>query len=425
MTLPALLVAVALSQNVNWSVGARLDVRARTAYAGLDSNGVAAVDLGVGLDGQLGLSYGGWNLSLAYDPVFRLREPYAVQNGVHYDYTNRVTASADWRREGRPHPYVRYSFNNGILDLSTLQAPTGSQVPVNPIRGANIINTFGSDVTGGIDWALSPLTTLTTEAGYFWGGGSDFVSAVTLPVQSSPRGSVRVGTQLAPNDRLVVSLDGRYTLFGMWFGQYGFLRQRVALATLQVMWTHQLAAHTSFDLEAGGNLAWSQIPDAVHGKDGPITSPQPLGTGGGGFTHQFSFGRDTLLDLRLQASIGPYIDPYLGTAYERVESSGGIGLSSGPHFLAWARTGVSRSTLGGAFDVRSNYEDAGIGWLGAPWWRVDLSGRVAYFYQGSGPAGSNSTANMVSSSSVNTSGQPLAQTSWVIGLSLTLTQRSE
>jgi len=416
---PALLAAVALSQNVSWGVGARLDLRARTAYAGIDSNSVAAADLGIGLDGQLGLSFGGWNLSVAYDPVFRLREPYAVQNGAHYDYTNRATASADWRHEGSPHPYVRYSFNNGILDLSTLQTPTGSQVPVNPIRGANVINTFGSDVTFGIDWPVSPLTTLTTEGGYFWGGGSDFLSAVTLPVQSSPRGSVRLNTQLAPNDRLQVSLDGRYSLFGLWFGPYdGFLRQRVGLGTLQLLWTHQLSVHTSFDLDAGASVAWGMLPDSTRGKGS--TSLNPLGTGGGGFNHQFTFGHDTLLDLRLQASLGPYIDPYLGTAYERIESAGGIGFSSGPHLLAWARTGLSRSLLGGAYDVRSTYEDAGVGWQGAPWWRVDLSGRLSWFYQGSGAVAPNMASGVT-----NTSGHPLSQTTWVLGLSLTLTRRSE
>ncbi|MFT3838569.1 MAG: hypothetical protein QM723_16445 [Myxococcaceae bacterium] len=420
MTLPALLVAVALSQNVNWSVGARLDLRARTAYEGLDSNSVAAGDVGVGLDGQLGLSFGGWNLSIAYDPTFRLREPYAVQNGVHYDYTHRATASADWRREGSPHPYIRYSFNSGILDLSTLQTPTGATVPTNPIHGANIINTFGSDLTAGIDWPLSPLTTLTTEGGYFWGGGSDFLSAVTLPVQASPRGSVRLNTQLSPTDHLQVSLDGRYSLFGIWFGPYdGFLLQRVAMLNLQAMWTHQLDASTSFDLNAGGGLAGGDVPTSTHGV-GNITPPQPLGTGGAGVTHQLHFGHDTLLDLRAQASVGPFIDPYLGTAYERVEGSFGLGLASGPHFLAWSRTGYGRSLLGGAYDVRSTYEDAGVGWQGAPWWRVDLSGRLAYFYQGSGPVAPN-----VASGVLLTGGAPLHQYSWVIGLSLTLTQRSE
>jgi hypothetical protein len=412
---------VALSQNLSWGVGARVDVRARNAYAGLDSNGVAAGDLGVGLDGQLGLNWGGWNLSLSYDPVFRIREPYAIaSNGVHYDYTNRLTASAEWRREGRPRPYVRYSFNNGILDLSTLQTPTGSTVPVNPIRGANIINVFGSDITGGIDWSLSPRTTLTTEAGYFWGGGSDFISAVTLPVQASPRGSVRLATQLTAVDRLLFSLDGRYTLFGIWFGAYdGFLRQRVALGTLQATWTHQLALHTSFDLNAGGSIAWGELPDSTRGKGS--TQLAPLGSGGAGFNHQFSFGRDNLLDFRVQASLGPFIDPYLGTAYERVESSGGVGFSSGPHFIAWARTGFGRSLVGGAYDIRSTFEDAGMGWVGAPWWRVDLSGRLAWFYQGTGPVSSG----MTTGGGVTTNGHPTTQTTWVIGLSLTLTRRSE
>ena len=77
MIVSALLLSVALSQNVNWAVGAYTDVRMRSGVAGLDTNGVLAGDVGIGLSGQLGLTYGGWVFSAAYTPVFRLREPYA------------------------------------------------------------------------------------------------------------------------------------------------------------------------------------------------------------------------------------------------------------------------------------------------------------------------------------------------------------
>jgi len=439
---PALLLSVALSQNVNWAVGAYVDVRARSGVTGLDTNSSVAGDVGLGLSGQLGLTYGGWSFSAAYTPVFRLREPYAglvtlktlqpdgtvttTHPQLHYDYTNRFNASAEWRRDGRPHPYVRYSFNSGILDLSTLTIPPGGSVPTAPVNGANVINLIGSDTTAGVDWPLSPLVTLTTEGGYYWGGGADLFSAQTLPLQSSPRGLVRLAWTNTPVDRIELSLNGRYALFGILQNATAttpaeFALQRVALGTLGVTWFHQLGPHTGFDANLGGSFVWGQAPPV--GNASAVTTTEAVPSGGAGVSHAMVW-RDQTLSVRAQASVGPFIDPYVGTVYERVEGSLGLGLQTGQHLNFWARGGSSRSLAGGAFDIRSNYGDAGAGWVGAPWWRVDLSSRVSYYYQGVAPKVAGGGPNPMGGGA-NLPTVSGGATTWVVSLALTLTQRSE
>lgn len=416
MIAPALLLAVALNQHVTWTAGVRTEVRARTAVDG-DSNKTAVGDLGLAADGALGVEWAGWQLGLGYDPVFRLREPYT---GWHFDHTQRFTGALEFRREGRPRPFVRYNFSWGILDLSTLAKETGQPVPQTPLAGVGVLKVVSSDTAFGVEWPLSRLLALTTEGGYFWGGGSDFASALTLPLQSSPRGAARLRWQASPVDLFQFSLEGRHAQFGLF--QYatptvpaGFVTQQVATGTLQAGWTKSLAVHTSFDLSAGGALAWGQT------HVGGVTSStlQPLGLAAAGFSHQLLW-REHTVDLSAQVGLGPFIDPYVGTAYERVDGAVSVGYAGYQHLSLWARLGASKSLAGGAYDIASGYGDVGGGWVGAPWWRVDLTGRLAQFHQGAGVA----TAGPAGGAG-GAAGGAVEQFTWVVSLALTLTQHSE
>jgi hypothetical protein len=225
---------------------------------------------------------------------------------------------------------------------------------------------------------------------------------------------------VTPVDRLELSLNGRYAVFGiLQSSTNSFALQQVALATLGLTWFHQLGPHTGLDANLGVSEVWGQSPPPA-----VTNSSEAVPAGAAGFSHAVQW-RDQTLSVRAQASVAPFIDPYIGTAYERLEGSLGLGLQTGQHLNLWARGGSSRSLAGGAFDIRSNYGDAGAGWVGAPWWRVDLSSRVSYYYQGVAPRvpGGGGTGPMGAGGNLTGSGGGL--TTWVVSLALTLTQRSE
>jgi hypothetical protein len=396
---PLLLLPLLLAQtHTRWEASVRTEVRARNALAG-NATEVTAADFEVRPHLAAALFSGAWTLSGNYTPSIRVREPYIVQRTDKWvDHSHILQLDGSWAREGSPRPFIGEYLSYGTIDLSTVNR-SGAPLSPEAIPLLGQVRELTTDTSAGIDWPLSRAMTLTTSAGYLYGGGADPLSRQTLPLQSSPRGLARLAWQATRLDTAALNALVRFTSF-----ETG---AQITLGELFSTYARLLGPDTTLDFTAGAAGAWGAIPgedNLLHVQAGFM----PMG--GAGISHRIQL-RGQRWDFHLGALAAPFIDRFLGTIYERIEGNGTLGWGNAQRVYAYLRTGVSQSLGSGReAGLFTGYGEAGIGYVGEQqWWRVDLSGREALL-KGAPP--------------VVAAGEPVPaptgwQSQWVIGLSAT------
>lgn len=385
--------------HLSWTAGGTLEARGRSAVPGDKPYAEAAAD--GEMTPRLGatVTNGEWSAALSYTPVFRIREPYSSTTWRN-EHTQAGQFNAQWRRPGLMRPYLSQSVLYGLTDLSTLFAtparstlPGVTNTPVNrvstqPVPTLGLVRQFDLDSTLGIDWPLAPTVLLTTELGYFWGGGSDRASRQNMPVQSSPRLIARLGWTASRIDTLTTSLAARYAKFSS--------QQAVTSIELSEIWQRSLSDSVRLDVSAGLAAAGGQNRPGrpIDGGLLPLAAVN-LSGGFGVRSHHFEAYGGVLA--------APFIDRFAGSVYERVEMNAGISWAWVVGVNAYARLGVARGLGPLSGNLFTTYSEGGAGYAGAPWWRVDLIGRFSSVSGPPTPAQPNSS--------------PLLQ--WVVGLSAT------
>jgi hypothetical protein len=421
LLVPLLLVA---QTHAKWEASARLEVRARTATP--QDNGTAAagdLDLRPRVSGAI--FNGPWTLSASYAPTLRAREFYVFdRNGAPWgDHSHLLALEGVWAKEGTARAFLGEYLRYGTLDLSTLnrESPGGVPTPpVEPVRsGLGLIQEFTTDTSAGVDWYLHQRLTLTTTAGFIYGGGADPASRVSLPLQSSPRAAARLAWLASTRDTIALSLAGQYVRF---FQVPATATTpfnpgaRLVILELAANYVRLLGTQTAIDVTVGGTFSYGQIPNTDPNVAGVYRTVDGLGPlVAAGFTHDEQL-RAQKFNFRLNASLSPFVDRFAGTVYQRVQGGASLGWSDATHFSAALSAGVARSLpAGNEASLTTISAEAASGYQGDPWWRVDLSGRLSLVRQGPAPAVAGMPPNAA----------PPLETQWVVGLSLTLIAASE
>lgn len=423
---PWLLLPLLLAQtHASWETSVRVEARARNlnpqdgsqdpkrcpAAASGGTCGVGAADLALQPRVSGAVFSGAWTFAGSYGATVWLREPYDVARRANHAHVWQVDGV--WAREGSHRFFAGEYLTYGTLDLSNFNSVATTTGPSPPPPGPpGAVPLFGTteelttDTSLGVDWTLERDLTLTTSAGYTYGGGvnqaSQFAAGTgepILPLQSSPRGLVRLLWLASRLDTVALSAIGRYTRFQACLAPSarvpcsGYAGAEVGLGELSARYARLLAEHTSVDLTAGVTAAYGKLAHAA-----PVPGVKPMGEAG--ISHRIQL-RSQRWDLRISGQAGPYIDRFRGTVYERVEGNGTVGWGNVFGASAYLRGGVAQSLTGNpTTDLFTAYGEAGAGYQGAPWWRVELAGRQAMLRSGA-PA--------------------TWQSQWVVGLSATFT----
>lgn len=423
MSLTALLLPLLLAQaHTHWEASVRTEVRARTALGqdavsvvGADGKpqGTTAADLELRPQLQGAVFTGPWTLSAGYTPTLWLREAYLKPR---VDHAHVLNLDGSWAREGRPRVFLDEYLNFGVLDVATYgtSSAPGTSAPAQPPGPVPLTQQLTSDTQVGVDWPVARDLALHTTAGYTFGGGVDPASqygpqGAILPLQSSPRAAARLTWLASRLDTLAFSAIGRFTSFQASDDCFApvprtcvFRGARVGMGELSVRYLRQLAAHTSVDVTGGLTAAYGELPTAA-------SAPGIAPMGEAGISHR-QLLRTQSWDFRVSAMAGPYVDRLRGTVYERLEANGAVGWSHVRRFDATLRSGVAQSLTGiPSSDLLTAYGEAGAGYRGEDWWRVDLTARET-LVSVAAPPGASAGASW--------------QSQWFVGLSATFTALS-
>lgn len=366
---------------LSWNADVTVTARARNVTP-LDLSEVVAHDGELTPRGALVLTRPNVSLGLMYQPTFRVREPFL---SPRFDYTQRGQLDASWQADPQWRLAANASLTQGLLDLSTIQRTTGTAVPFDPVRQVGLVHELTVDASANVQHQATHDFGWLAEVGYTWGGGSDAPSRVALPLQRSPRGLLRGLWVLDREDTLLVQLDGRYSTFST--GARLFSIEGLA------GWRRLLGPQTNLELTAGAaavtgarpppvlmNLPPGGDPNVVLGPVAPLSRPTFLPAGGAALNHRLEWREATSLDLGASVHVAPFADRFIAAVYPRAEVALNAVLTVQRDLQTYARGGVTRAWGEGSGDLSTTYVEAGAGYEGARWWRVDLSARHATLF---------------------------------------------
>ncbi len=395
--------ALLAQTHTRWEASVQAEVRARTAtpqdtnrggncgtadggvVIGTCSGSVADLEVRPRLAGAI--FNGPWTLAGSYSPTLRSREFYETQRlGQSYvEHSHILTAEAVWQKEAAARAFVAEYFNYGTLDLSTLSRDTtggtgGVMIP--PVRsGLGVVTDLTSDTSAGVDWYLTRRHTLTTTAGFLYGGGADEVSRASLPLQSSIRGLARLAYLLSRLDTISGQVGAQYVRFyqapatNLAPANPG---ARIVIIEASANYARVISERTGANLSLGLTAATGQVPNRDPLSPDVFTSVNgvaPLVAGS--IDHRIPF-RSQRFDLRANASYAPFVDRFAGSVYQRVEAGAAASWTHVNHVSAGVSAGIARSIPVTNEPVLTTLSgDARIGYAGDPWWRVDLTGRLS------------------------------------------------
>jgi len=371
---------------------AQLETRARTS-TGNDVTDTAAGDAEVTPTLSGSLENLGGRIAALYSPTFRVREPYfdprlgddGVLRGRRTEFNHRQTLELEWRREGRPRPYLLETFYNGRTDLAVQRGTTAPAFTLGQISEATI------DVNGGVQWPLSRLLSLDTSAGFNYSTGLDARSINVLPTQRAWRTRARLDATLTALDTLIAQLDGQHSAFPG-------LQATASAASGAVRWRHQLVRPTALELGALMGLVYGTWVDQP-----AVLSPTPGGDVQ--LLNRFELGANVLM-FDLGVRVAPYIDRYVAAAFSRGEAFANLGWLFRERWNVAARGGIARSLTPVRLragdqnqEIFTTFAELRAGYVAPRYWRVDLSGI-------------NSTFVLIGNQNV--------VNNWIVSLSLTL-----
>ncbi len=422
-----------------WEASVRAEVRARTASPQDDSTVAAAdAELRPSLSGAI--FNGPWTLSGSYRPTFRSREFYSprVKGQAIGEHSHVGQVEAVWVKEASARAFIGQFVNYGTLDLSTLTREPGSTGAATPTptpqipavrTGLGVVRELTFDTTAGVDWYLTRRVTLTTTAGFTYGGGADVASRASLPLGSTWRGGARLAWLASVRDTLAINLAAQYVRFF----QVAATPQmpvanpgaRIVIAELSGFYARVLGERTGADLVLGATATFGQLPNLDPMAMGTFRSASGVAPlVGVGLNHRVLIPAQQL-DFRIGGQLAPFVDRFAGTVYQRLEGNVSLAWRHVRHVSASIGAGVSRSIPGGTeAPLTTVFGDAGIGYAGDPWWRVDLTGRTSLNQAGTPALPSPLPAPMPPAAPA-WSGAPALEKQWVVGLSLTLIAASE
>ncbi len=351
-----------------------LDVRTRSAVPGDAPNATTAAD------GEVNPRVAGSVLGahdrfdLAYAPTFRWREPYSPSTW-RYEHTQRGTLFYEHRFDATTRGYASAFGSYGLTDLSTLRlsAPTAAAgtpeptviAPIQPVTSAAVIREGDFDFALGSDVQLSASASVGASIGWFLGGGVDDAARASLPWQNAPRAEGRFRFSPTATDALTMLLVPRYARFST--------GAAVASFEFSEAWRHDFDPRT-----------FTEVSGGIAGAGGQPTAGSPRTFGvlpmvGLAASHTFAFPGHSL-EARAQGTLGPFIDRFSGSIYERIEGGAALAWVYRQTLRASVRYGVAQSlgVLGG--NLFTTALDGSVGYEGSRFWRADVSLRRSSTY---------------------------------------------
>lgn len=281
------------------------------------TNAAGATDAYVDLELTPGLAAnaeaGAWTLALGYAP--RLTLP-SVSQGYPLLVLHNATLRAEWRvsrawtllAEGTG----TYGDYNQLVPTVTPGVPPGGggqPAPPDPIRSTTYYPYVNVDAWLRVLARVSARTALRVSGGYRDLGGLGAVGQAQQPRYSGPQGAVDLEWDTAASSRLTTTLAGQSARFQDGSG--------VLLGSLTESWRMRPSVGLELNFTAGA--AMSSTAPSTHLDWGHLL---PVA----GATLTWSTERSEYQPLRLTAglSLGPYVDPYVEIAYQRVLGSVGV-----------------------------------------------------------------------------------------------------
>ena len=342
------------AEGVNYDVSLRTEAQLRSLQSGGGILPVASLEV-LPL-GSLDYHAGGvTRLGLSYAPRFLVQGP---ADQVTTQLLHRGRLLLDTRFEGGFHFSAVEQVSYGTLDFVTAatsqglpNGPVGPAAPTAPLEALPTVSSifFQESATElATYFPLDRRTQLLLTASYLYSGGVTPAAQATLPLQIRPQATAEVDHQVTREDQLATSALASYSTFDSsvlptlqdradpWRAQLHPLSfQSVGLVEATETWRHRLNPLADFSLGAGASFVRQM--DALYGLPAYGTLPVVLTS----LRQRLPIHHDSV-DLEVTATLGPYIDRLVGSAYERVEASA---QGTWNHLPSWSVRGRLRSAV--------------------------------------------------------------------------------
>jgi hypothetical protein len=364
--------ATARENRPNMELGANLQLRTRTFRDDVGST-TAYVDLELTPGVAVNADVGAWTFALAYAPRLTLPE---LSQGRPLLVLNNATAQIIWHTTPAWTLVAQAAGSYGDQNqLTTTTSPGTPPSPGNPGTPPTPVTSFAVYRYIGLStWLraagqLSASTTLRLGAGYTDVGGLDEAGQVAQPRTWGPLGAASLEVDLSARDRLTTTVSGQLARF------VGGASVLMGTLTESYRWRAIRGMEVVF---TGGAAMTSTTPTTKldFGHVLPVASA----------TLVFSNGEQTRQPFRvnLELGLGPYIDPLVEVAYQRLTTA--VGLEWRP-----SETWVVSGTFSGALVPYSDqptqtYGSAGLAGGFIPWRWFQLNASVFTSRQFAGAA---------------------------------------
>jgi hypothetical protein len=356
----------------NMELGANLQLRTRTFRDALGSTS-AYVDLELTPGVAVNADVGAWTFALGYAPRLTLPE---LSQGQPLLVLNNATAQVIWRTTPAWTLVAQASGSYGDTNQltpttspGTPPSPGNPGTPPTPVTSFAVYRYIGLSTWLRAAGQLSGTTTLRLAAGYTDVGGLGDAGQAAQPRTWGPLGAASLEVDLSSRDRLTTTLSGQLARF--------VDGASVQMGTLTE--AYRWRAVRGMELVFTGGAAMSSTTPSTKLTFGhvlPVVNASLV----------FSNWERARQPLRvsLELGIGPYIDPVVELAYQRVVATFGV---------EWrpSETWVVSGTFSGALVPYSDqptqtYGSAGLAGGFIPWRWFQLNASVFTSRQFAGAA---------------------------------------
>jgi hypothetical protein len=324
----------------------------------------------------------------SYSPRLLITPSLSSVESSSFELLHQGELSAQWVASATSRVNARARMSYGKRDFSLTAQATGSPdvaPQLQPLPEQEIVlSSFSIEPLLGIDWRARERLALSGGLSYLASGGTGDSRRV-LPLQQGPVFRGKIAFDVTRRDVLSLQASGSRTTTSFtsdpWSGGSSAdssSEKRATVASALGSWQRQISRTTQgyFGLGASG------VQNEGTGNEGskePSDSVFPAAQAG--LTHRVPL-KQGQIDQRVEARVGPFVDPIAGSAYQRVEGSLSVGWIATQKLrlatlgaLAWAPSRENQAMvflqLGAAYSLSDFFQlDGGVR---ASWQRVPQS----------------------------------------------------
>ena len=361
----------------NMELGANLQFRTRTFRTEGGSTS-AYLDLELTPGAAVNADVGAWTFALGYAPRLTLPE---LSQGQPLQVLNSATAQVIWRTTPAWTLVAQASGSYGdqnqlspTTSPGTPPAPGNPGTPPTPVTSFAVYRYIGLSAWLRAAGQLSASTTLRLSAGYTDVGGLGDAGQAAQPRTWGPLGAASLEVDLSARDRLTTTLSGQLARF--------VPGSSVQMGTLTEAYRWRAVRGMELVFTGGAALtSTTPITKLAVGHVLPVLNASLV----------FSSWERARQPLRVnvELGLGPYIDPVVQVAYQRVVTA--LGVEWRPS-EAWVLSGTFSGALVPYSDQPTQtYGSAGVagGFIPWRWFQLNASVSASRQLQGAIPYADN------------------------------------